>query len=84
MKIAIIGCPGSGKSTVSSELYQILKLPLYHLDQYYFKPGWVRCEREEFEIIHNQLCDRPEWIIDGTAISFLDYRVAISRCYYHP
>ena len=40
-KIAIIGCAGSGKTTLAF-LLQKLNLPIYHLDQYYWKPNWER------------------------------------------
>lgn len=74
MKIAIVGCPGSGKSVLAHKLHTILGIPLYHLDQYFWKPGWQEIDRDEFVKIHNQLCDKPEWIIDGTAIRLLEYR----------
>ena len=31
-KIIVIGCPGSGKSTLSKELHRKTGIPLYHLD----------------------------------------------------
>ena len=40
-RIMIIGSGGSGKSTFSSKLSEVLGLPLYHLDAYYWKPGWI-------------------------------------------
>lgn len=40
MKIAIIGCPGSGKSTIAKKLHERLNIPLYHLDQYYWLPEY--------------------------------------------
>lgn len=76
MKIAIIGCPGSGKSTLAFKLHKILHIPLFHLDQYFWKPGWQRPDRDEFKRIHNQLCDAPEWIIDGMATRYFEYRLA--------
>lgn len=76
MKIAIIGSPGSGKSTLSLKLHKIFNLPLYHIDQYFWKPGWQRPDREEFRIIHNNLCDKSEWIIEGMAVSHFGYRLA--------
>lgn len=74
MRIAIIGCPGSGKSVFSAELHYIRDLPLFHLDQYYFKPNWERRDPQEFKEIHDLLCDQQDWIIDGTATSFFPYR----------
>ena len=50
MKIAIIGVPGSGKSTLAFKLHKILHIPLFHLDQYFWQPGWQRPDREESTI----------------------------------
>jgi len=75
MKIAIVGCPGSGKSTLALKLHKMLHIPLHHIDQYFWKPGWQRPDREEFRKIHDQLCDAPEWIIEGMAIRHFEYRV---------
>ena len=74
MKIAIVGSPGSGKSTLASKLHEILGIPLYHLDQYFWKPGWQRPDRAEFAKIHYDLCDRDEWIIEGMATRHFAYR----------
>jgi adenylate kinase family enzyme len=74
-KIAIIGNAGSGKSTLGLKLHKLTGVPLYHLDQYFWKPGWIEPERAEFEKIHNELCDKPEWIIEGQAIRFFEYRI---------
>lgn len=75
-KIAIIGCAGSGKTTLAFKLKEKLNLPLYHLDQYYWKPGWQRAALEEFIIIHQELCERDEWIMEGSYTSTLLTRVA--------
>ena len=76
MKIAIIGNAGSGKSSLGLKLHEILGIPLYHLDQYFWMPGWQEPDRDEFEKIHNQLCDKEAgWIIEGMAIRFLEYRI---------
>jgi adenylate kinase family enzyme len=74
MRIAIIGCPGSGKSTLALQLHKILNIPLFHLDQYFWKPGWQRPDRDEFKKIHNQLCDQTEWIIEGMAVRLFESR----------
>ena len=74
MKIAIIGNAGSGKSNFALQLHKKLGLPLYHLDQYFWKPGWVEPERAEFHVIHNQLCDKESWIIEGIATGCFEYR----------
>jgi adenylate kinase family enzyme len=38
-KIAVIGLPGSGKSTFSFKLGKILSIPVHHLDRHMFEPG---------------------------------------------
>jgi adenylate kinase family enzyme/ribosomal protein S18 acetylase RimI-like enzyme len=79
-KIAIVGNAGSGKSTLGLELSKILGLPLYHLDQYFWLPGWQEPEREEFEKIHNELCNKDKWVIEGMAIRFFEYRIQKADC----
>ena len=73
-RIAIIGNAGSGKSVLALKLHTLLKLPLYHLDQYYWKPGWERRDAEEYRKMHDDLCDKEEWIIDGVNRKVLAYR----------
>ena len=74
-RIVVIGSPGSGKSTFSIALQTILKLPLYHLDQYYWKSNWEQPNQQDFMAVHDQLCDKPEWIIEGMYARFLPYRL---------
>ena len=79
-KIAIIGNAGSGKSTLALQLHKKLSIPLYHLDQYYWNPGWQRVDADEFVKIHTSLCDQSEWIIDGSGQSVLRYRIEKADC----
>lgn len=39
-RIMIIGCCGSGKSTLSKKIQEIIKLPLIHLDKGCFGHDW--------------------------------------------
>ncbi|GGJ18448.1 hypothetical protein [Paenibacillus hunanensis] len=48
-RVLIIGCSGSGKSTLSTQLQPILKLPLIHLDRYFWKPNWEATQDEEWD-----------------------------------
>lgn len=79
-KIAIIGCAGSGKTTLALKLSKLLNLPVYHLDQYYWKPNWERPVFEDFQLAHNQLCDQDEWIIEGIYTRTLEYRFFTADC----
>jgi len=64
-RIAIMGCSGSGKSTLARALGQELGLPVHHLDSYYWLPGWMEPDRDEFRETLEGLYARDEWIIDG-------------------
>ena len=74
-RIAIIGNAGSGKSTLAQKLHKITNLPIYYLDQYYWKPGWVRTDPDEYKKMHAALCDKEEWIIDGINLKVMEYRI---------
>lgn len=73
-KIAIVGCGGSGKTFLGLHLHKLLDLPLYHLDQYYWKPDWQRTDYEEFTKIHHDLCARHAWIIEGSSYKLFHHR----------
>jgi len=75
-KIMIVGNAGSGKTTLAFKLAKLTDLPLYHLDQYYWKPDWQRTGTLEFTFIHAKLCNKDRWIIEGCNNSWLQDRVA--------
>lgn len=64
-RILILGCPGSGKSTLARELAERTGLPLVHLDQIYWRPGWVEPSKEEWHAQLPEILARPAWILDG-------------------
>lgn len=64
-KISIIGCPGSGKSTLSVQLAKILNLEAIHLDKVYWKPYWVNISKEEFDEKHDEILKKESFILDG-------------------
>ena len=64
-KIAVIGCPGSGKTTFSKKLADITGLPLYHLDLIYWKSDATHLQRREFKQKQEEIVSNDEWIIDG-------------------
>lgn len=73
-RILIFGLPGSGKSSFALELSSCLKIPVYHLDRYFFIHNWVERDYQEFLYIQKQIVDKETWIIDGNAIKSLDLR----------
>lgn len=74
-RIAIIGNAGSGKSVLAQKLHTRTKLPLYHLDKYFWQPGWQHPNLEEYKKIHDALCDKEAWIIEGMNFRCLEYRL---------
>lgn len=74
-RIAIIGSPGSGKSVLAKKLQAIFNVPVYHLDQYFWKPGWVHPDIIEYKLIHDSLCDKDEWIIEGMNLKVAAHRM---------
>ncbi len=73
-KILVVGIPGAGKSTLSVQLGEILNLPVYHLDKYYWKPGWIESEEREWREKIKELVLKENWIIDGNYFGTMDIR----------
>ena len=46
-RIAIIGCGGSGKTTLATQLGAALGLPVHHLDRLFWRAGWQETPKEE-------------------------------------
>lgn len=64
-KIIVIGCPGSGKSCFSKRLSSLLEIPVYHLDNIWWKPDGSHIPRDEFDGVLHQIFATDEWILDG-------------------
>jgi len=75
-KIIIIGCPGSGKSTLSVKLSQILNYPILHLDKIYHIDNTKNIGREELiRKIKQFIISNDKWIIDGNYLGTIDLRI---------
>ncbi len=75
-RLAVIGPPGAGKTTFARRLAEKTGLPLIHLDQEFWNPGWIETPRDEWRAHHAELLTQDEWIIDGVYIGTLQERVA--------
>lgn len=73
-RIIIIGSAGSGKSYLAKKLAEITKHTLIHLDNEFWKPGWVRTPREEWIEKQKSIMNTERWIIDGNYDSTLELR----------
>ncbi|MBV9617104.1 MAG: hypothetical protein JO031_16750 [Ktedonobacteraceae bacterium] len=68
-KIAIIGSPGAGKTTLATELGKTLNIKVFHLDRLLWKRGWIRkCKDTRIDILYKIVPER-QWIIEGTYLS---------------
>ncbi len=75
-KIVTIGSPGAGKSTLAQALGRVLNIEVFHLDRYFWQPGWKEYPRETRIKIEQQLVeDKDRWIIEGAYFSSSDSRL---------
>ena len=74
-KIIVIGCPGSGKSTFSRELHNILGVPLYHLDMLFWNEDKTNVGREVLIERLIEVFKKDCWIIDGNYGSTMELRI---------
>ncbi len=72
----IIGGPGSGKSTLARSLGARLGLPVTHIDQLNFGPGWIEVDRAQRDANLRAIIANSRWIIDGNYSSTADDRMA--------
>ena len=75
-KILVIGCPGSGKSTLSKELNNITGIPLFHLDMMFWNPDRTTVDKAVFLEQLTEVLEKDEWIIDGNYSSTMELRIA--------
>jgi adenylate kinase family enzyme len=82
-RICIFGRPGSGKSTFALKLHMSTRLPLYHLDRYFFIANWIERNYQEFLAIQKNIVEQELWIIDGNSLQSLEVRYARAQiCLY--
>jgi adenylate kinase family enzyme len=75
-RIVVMGAPGSGKSTMARWLGVRFGLPVFHLDQAWWRPGWVEAPAADFAAEVERLAAVPEWVIDGNFTATLAPRFA--------
>lgn len=75
-RICVIGCGGTGKSTLSRLLGERLDLPVFHLDALIWQAGWVLPPREKMIAVQEGITDGDRWVIDGNWGSTMPVRLA--------
>ena len=74
--ILVIGPCGAGKSTLARDLGARLGLPVHHIDQLNWQPGWVESSKDELRARLATIVDGDRWLIDGNYGGTLDVRLA--------
>jgi adenylate kinase family enzyme len=75
-KFALIGLPGSGKSTFANRLGQLLGIPVHHLDKHMFEDGGKKRDKQEFIKIQKAILDEEAWVVEGCSFSTFEMRFA--------
>lgn len=64
-RVLVIGPSGAGKSTLATELGRRLALPVHHMDQLHWRPGWVEGSSAELRAKLDAIVAGERWLIDG-------------------
>ena len=65
-RIAIIGAPGTGKTTLGNNLSKIYNIPATHIDGIHHLPNWQQRDKDERDEMILNIANQEKWIIDGT------------------
>jgi len=62
-RIAILGCGGSGKTTIGRQLAEQVGVPITHLDAVCYDDQWNKMNAEEFVAVQEELVSADRWVI---------------------
>jgi adenylate kinase family enzyme len=74
-RVLVTGSSGAGKSTFARRLGEITGLPVIHIDQLYWNPGWVPVPQELYLERMRDAVAQERWIMDGNSPATFDLRV---------
>lgn len=76
-RVLIIGSSGAGKTTLAGKLGAAIGIPVVHLDQLYWQPGWREPDKPTWiETVLKPELEKDSWIMDGNFGSSLEMRLA--------
>jgi adenylate kinase family enzyme len=65
-RIIVVGCEGSGKTSLALKLGRKLGLPVVHLDVLYWRPGWKASDKASFRVRVVDAITDEGWVVDGS------------------
>jgi adenylate kinase family enzyme len=68
-RVMILGCAGSGKSTLARRLGERLGLPVVHIDNLQWEPGWIAADDAVFRDRVAKAVASDAWVTDGNYVS---------------
>lgn len=77
-KIAIVGCPASGKTTLACNLGSSLDIPVHHLDRLVWG-GPAPITDEEFIAQQEEILKNTTWIVEGDFLHSKSYDLRLSK-----
>lgn len=77
-RVAVVGSGGAGKTTFALACSAATGLPVIHLDEHYWRPGWIESDPEEWRHRQGVLLSGDRWIADGNYGSSLDLRLSLA------
>ncbi|KHE67872.1 topology modulation protein [Halobacillus sp. BBL2006] len=74
-RIMVMGVSaGAGKSTFARRLGEKLGINVYHLDRFFWEPGWKQASLEDFKRRQQDVTVQDEWILEGNYSITYDLR----------
>lgn len=77
-RIIVVGCPGSGKTTLALKLGVKLGIPVTHLDTLYWRADWQPSDNASFRERVGEAIGNDHWIADGS-FSGLAFDLTLAR-----
>jgi adenylate kinase family enzyme len=64
-RVAIVGSPGSGKTTLGRQLASLLDAPFVELDSLHHRPDWQEATTAELRAAVAEALAGAHWVVDG-------------------
>lgn len=68
-RVSVVGCSGSGKTTMARAISNRLGLRYLELDSVFHQPGWTPRPDDEFRAVVAEFTRAKRWVVDGNYTS---------------